>query len=229
MGGIARCKLSEKQQVRLLEFFVKEATARKAAAGVGVEANTGAKFYQKVRQMILEKDEYYERYESLQNSSLSKGSGTIKGQKGRNTAGEIPVFGIWIFDYGHVYTKMIVDPRTGRMMDDDVTYNVFPHSIVYSHGHQSNGIVDFSDFKQFKIRHFETEYRLYTENVWNWLKWLSCTYRCNLGKQFPLFLKESEFRANHSSDRLLKLLKNWCRLLSHAKQERLNESPVPKN
>jgi transposase len=42
----------EKAQVRLLEFFVLEATARFAADLVGIQANTAVKFYNKIRRVM---------------------------------------------------------------------------------------------------------------------------------------------------------------------------------
>jgi len=50
--GLKRCKLSRKQQVRLLECFVLEVTARAAANTLGIQANTVALFYHKIRIVI---------------------------------------------------------------------------------------------------------------------------------------------------------------------------------
>ena len=49
--GIKRCKLSKKIQLRLLEYFVLEVTARSAADVLGLQANTAALFYRKVREL----------------------------------------------------------------------------------------------------------------------------------------------------------------------------------
>ncbi|MDC7674503.1 IS1595 family transposase, partial [Asticcacaulis sp. LKC15W] len=42
--GLKRCKLSRKVQLRLLEFFVLEVTARSAADVLDLQANTVALF-----------------------------------------------------------------------------------------------------------------------------------------------------------------------------------------
>lgn len=52
--GIKRCKLKKKDQIRLLEFFAAEVTARSAADLIGLQVNTAALFYRKVRQIIIE-------------------------------------------------------------------------------------------------------------------------------------------------------------------------------
>lgn len=52
--GIKRCRLTKKAQLRLVEFFVLEVTARSAADLLGLQANTVALFYTKLRQLIIE-------------------------------------------------------------------------------------------------------------------------------------------------------------------------------
>jgi transposase len=52
--GLKRCKLTRKVQLRLLEFFVLEVTARSAADVLDLQPNTVALFYRKVRDLIVE-------------------------------------------------------------------------------------------------------------------------------------------------------------------------------
>ena len=49
---ISYCKLLRKQQLRLLEFFVLEVTARSAADLLGIQPNSAALFYRKLREVI---------------------------------------------------------------------------------------------------------------------------------------------------------------------------------
>lgn len=42
---ITHCKLSKKTQLKLLEFFVLEVTARSAANVLGIQVNSAALFY----------------------------------------------------------------------------------------------------------------------------------------------------------------------------------------
>ncbi|OOR88470.1 DDE transposase, partial [Moraxella caviae] len=46
---ITRCKLSRKTQLRLLEFFIAEVTARTAADLLNIQHNSAALFYHKIR------------------------------------------------------------------------------------------------------------------------------------------------------------------------------------
>jgi transposase len=50
---ITRCKLSKKTQRKLLEFFIAEVTARTSAADFGIQPNSAALFYRKIRQVIM--------------------------------------------------------------------------------------------------------------------------------------------------------------------------------
>jgi hypothetical protein len=50
--GIKRCRTGKRQQLRLLECFVLEVTARSAADLLGMQANTTMLFYRKVRHLI---------------------------------------------------------------------------------------------------------------------------------------------------------------------------------
>lgn len=53
--GIKRRKLGTKRQLRLLECFVLEVTARSAADVLDIQANTAMLFYRKVRHLIAGK------------------------------------------------------------------------------------------------------------------------------------------------------------------------------
>ena len=50
---ITHCKLLRKQQLTLLEYFVLEVTARSAADLLGIQPNSAALFYRKIRQVIV--------------------------------------------------------------------------------------------------------------------------------------------------------------------------------
>lgn len=52
--GLKRCRLRDSVQQKLLEFFVAEVTARTAADLMGLQVNTAALFYRKIRLIIAE-------------------------------------------------------------------------------------------------------------------------------------------------------------------------------
>ncbi len=93
--ALRRCKLKDKDQRRLLDFFVLEVTARAAADLMGFQVNTAALFYRKVRMLLVEKLEAeasgFAREIELDESYFG---GVRKGKRGRGAAGKVPVFGI---------------------------------------------------------------------------------------------------------------------------------------
>lgn len=90
-----RCKISKKNQVKLLEFFTAQVTARTAADLLQIQPSTAALFYHKIRLMI-------DYYLSKEAGELSDGEieleqsyfgGVRKGKQGRSAGGNIAVFG----------------------------------------------------------------------------------------------------------------------------------------
>ena len=93
---ITRCKLSKNVQRKLLEYFVLEVTARSAADLLGVNPNSTALFYRKIRQIIAwhlaqEANEILDGPVELDESYFG---GKRKGKRGRGAAGKVVVFGI---------------------------------------------------------------------------------------------------------------------------------------
>ena len=103
---LKHCRLMEKKQERLLEFFVGEMTARTAADLVGVNKTTAAYFYHRLREIIAwQLDEVFPLSGEVEVDESYFG-GKRKGKRGRGAAGKVPVFGI-LKRGGRVYTKMI--------------------------------------------------------------------------------------------------------------------------
>lgn len=86
--GIKRCRLGKRQQLRLLECFVLEVTARSAADMLGMQANTTMLFYRKVRHLIAGKlaETFPEHGEFEVDESYF--GGVRKGKRGRGAAGK---------------------------------------------------------------------------------------------------------------------------------------------
>ncbi|MDH2924255.1 transposase [Nicoletella semolina] len=82
---ITHCKLKKSIQKKLLEFFVLEVTARSAADILGINPNSSALFYRKLREVItyhlaLEADEVFDGQIELDESYFG---GHRKGKRGR--------------------------------------------------------------------------------------------------------------------------------------------------
>ena len=108
---ISHCRLLKKTQSRLLEYFVLEVTARSAADILGIQSNSAALFYRKIREVIVHHLEQ-ESHEILELDESYFG-GIRKGKRGRGAAGKVAVFGI-LKRGGKVYTRVVGDPRQKR-------------------------------------------------------------------------------------------------------------------
>src|SRR5258706_470804 len=93
--GMRRCKLSRKVQLRLLENFVLQVTARSAADVHGIQANTVVLLCRKIRLVIAEKLEAEAvPFAGEIEVDESYFGGVSKGRRGRGAAGKVPVFGL---------------------------------------------------------------------------------------------------------------------------------------
>jgi transposase len=110
--SLKRCKLSRKQQNQLLEYFVLEVTARSAANLLGLQPNTAALYYRKIRQLIVDHLAAIEHEVFAGSVELDESyfGGVRKGKRGRGAAGRVVVFGI-LKRKGRVYTKIVGDTR----------------------------------------------------------------------------------------------------------------------
>ena len=214
--GLKRCKLKKKDQRKLLELFVTEVTARSAADLLGMQANTVALFYRKVRQVIVENLPDVAPEQGEFEADESYFGGVRKGKRGRGAAGKVPVFGI-LKRGGKVYTKMVADTRSQTLLNTLKT-RVLPDSVVYTDGYRSYDILDVSDLKHYRInhsKHFAQQHNHINgfENFWNQAKRVLRKYNGIPRKNFHLFLKACEFRFNYGSPpRRLAVLKTWCNL-----------------
>ncbi len=110
-----KSRLSQEKQDRLIEYFVSGATARTAAALVGVHRNTAALYYHRLRQLICQVIDDASPFAGEIEVDESYFGGTRKGKRGRGAAGKVPVFGI-LKRGGRVYTKIIPDVRSATLM-----------------------------------------------------------------------------------------------------------------
>jgi transposase len=113
--GISHCRLSKKHQRKLLEYFVLEVTARSAADVLGIQPNSAALFYRKLRQTIAGRpgQESPEAFDGLVDLGGSHFGGVRKGRRGRGAAGKVAVFGI-LKRGGRVYAVPVDDTAPTR-------------------------------------------------------------------------------------------------------------------
>ncbi len=215
--GIKRCKLPRKLQLRLLENFVLQVTARSAADVHGIQAHPVALFYRQIPLVIAEKLEA----EAVPLAGEMAGDesyfgGVRKGPRGRGAAGKVPVFGV-LQRGGKVYALPTTDTREKTLLPI-IRRKIRPASVVYTDGHPSYKVLEVSEFHHVRIHHAEhfangKKHINGIENFWNQAKrWLS-RYNGIPRRSFPLFLKELPFRFNYGSpQQQLKTLRAWCKI-----------------
>src|SRR6266853_4676283 len=137
--GMRRCKLSRKLQLRLLENFVLQVTARSAADVHGIQANTVVLFYRKIRLVIAEKLEAEAvPFAGEIEVDESYFGGVRKGRRGRGAAGKVPVFGL-LKRGGKVYALPTTDTAEKTLLPI-IRRKIRPDSVVYTDGYPSYNV-----------------------------------------------------------------------------------------
>ena len=215
---ITRCKLNRKIQIRLLEFFSAEVTARTAADLLGIQPNSAALFYRKIRHIImfhLDRDaiEVFQGQIELDESYLG---GARKGKRGRGAAGKVIVFGL-LKRNGKVYTVIVPDTKSSTLMPV-ISNKITPDSVVYTDHWHSYNALDVAGFSHYRINHSShfadgQNHINGIENFWNQAKRVLRKYNGIDRNAFPLFIKECEFRFNYGSPKQqLKMLLKWTEI-----------------
>ena len=210
-----RSRLSSYKQARLIEHFVAGTTARTAASLVGVNKNTAAYYFHRLRELICAAIDDETPFHGEIEVDESYFGGKRKGKRGRGAAGKVPVFGI-LKRGGKVYTKVIPDVRSDTLMNI-MQHRIVPDSIVYTDAWRSYNALDVSDFRHYRINHSELFADRHNhingiENFWNQAKRHLRRFNGIPREHFSLFLKECEWRFNNSDPKeQLKQIKQLVR------------------
>jgi len=214
--GIRRCKLSNKVQSRLLEYFVAEVTARTAADLTGIHYHSAHLFYQKIRELIVANTQDDDLLSGEVEVDESYFGGKRKGGKrGRGAAGKVPVFGL-LKRRGKVHVLPVPDAKRATLIPI-IRSKIKPDSIVYTDCFSTYDVLDVSEFRHLRINHSELfadgkNHINGIENFWNQAKRVLRKYNGIPKASFYLFLKECEFRFNFGSPaEQLQTLKRWAR------------------
>ena len=197
-----KSRLSPVKQARLIEHFVAGTTARCAADLIGVNRNTAAYYFQRLREIIVDELEQasYETFDGEIEVNERYFGGARKGNRGRGAAGKVPVFGLLKRNV-KVYTKIIPD-ASGASLLPIIERKVIPDSIVYSDSWRGYNILDVSGFKHYRINHSKLfadkqNHINGIENFWNQAKRHMRKFNGVPKAHFGLFLKECEWRFNN--------------------------------
>ena len=115
--GMSKGRISKAKQERLVAQFVVGTAARCVAPLVGVDRNTGAYYFQRLRELIAQhrQAEAQEAFSGEMEVDESYFGGAGKGKRGRGSAGKVPVFGL-LKRGGEVYTQIIKGAKSTTLM-----------------------------------------------------------------------------------------------------------------
>ena len=206
-------RLSVQKRARLIEHFIAGTTARAAAQLVGVNRNTAASFYSRLRKVIADEMKKASPVAGEVEVDESYFGGVRKGKRGRGATGKVPVFGL-LKRGGRVYTVMIPNARSATLLPI-MERMILPDSIVYTDAFKGYDVLDVSDFHHVRINHSERfadrqNHINGIENFWNQAKRHMRRFNGIPKNSFFLFLKECEWRFNAGDHKmLLNQLKQW--------------------
>lgn len=204
-------KLTKRQLDRLVEAFALGIPALTAADFAGVHRNTANKFFRRMRLRIAA--------ECMRDATKLSGEvevdesyfgGVRKGKRGRAAAGKKIVFGI-LERGGRVRTVVVTDVTAATLMAE-ITEHTEKGCVYHTDTFRSyNSLSRFG--KHLQVNHGH-EFRGHThingiEGFWSYAKRFLAKYNGVPKDNFPLYLKEIEWRFNnrHSKDLVTKLRK----------------------
>ena len=209
-----KSRLSQYKQNKLIELFVAGVTARTAAELVGVNKNTAAYYFHRLRLLIYQNSPHLEMFDGEVEADESYFGGQRKGKRGRGAAGKVAVFGLlkrngkksnaplWWEAIYKVYTVTVPNTQTATLFPI-IREQVKPDSIVYTDCYRSYDVLDVSEFSHFRINHSthfaERQNHINgIENFWNQAKRHLRKFNGIPKEHFELYLKECEWRFNNS-------------------------------
>jgi transposase len=209
---VTNSKLSNRQIGKLIDYFVLEVSAIKAAKMLEINRHSSERVYHIIRVKLSRECENETPFGREIEVDESYFGGSRKGQSGRGAAGKVPVFGI-LRRNGKVYTR-IVDNVSHKTLRKIIRTKVIPRSVIYSDRfHSYDGLV-LDGFKHFRINHDEEfsngkgNHINGIENFWGYVKTKLKRYYGVSRTHYYLYLKEMEFRFNHRNKDLRTVIRN---------------------
>jgi transposase len=143
--------------------------------------------------------------------------GRRKGNRGRGAAGKVPVFGI--LERGGIVQISAVPKVTAEILLSLTVKKVRRGSVVYTDKFKSYDSLMFCGYRHLKVDHgkYFSSGKVYInglEGFWSWAKERLIKHHGVSKQQFPLYLKELEFRYNNrNSDIFDSIAKYLCDLV----------------
>jgi transposase-like protein len=211
-------KISEAKFRVLLKCFSLDETAKNASVIAGVHINTAERIFKLLRVKVAffalqETEKALEGEFEVDESYF--GAKRIRGKRGRGAAGKTPVFGV-LKRNGKVYTQIIKRCSRDELMPI-IQGKILERSTIYSDGWKAYDGLIVNGYDHHRIYHSHNEFARGKNHVngiesfWSFTKRRLSKFNGFTKSNFPIFLKESEFRFNHRHDNLYLILLNYIR------------------
>jgi transposase len=206
-------RLTAVQWLGIIKLFELEVSVRKMASQMGLAYNT---VYNAVKTMRLAIISHADDAEELLAGEIeldeSYFGGRRKGNRGRGAAGKVPVFGI-LERNGKVQVTAVPNVTAETLIG--LTVKTVRHgSIVYTDKFGSYNSLMFCGYRHLKIDHSKrfSSGKVYInglEGFWSWAKERLIKHHGISKNNFPLYLKELEFRYNNRNNDLFEIVADY--------------------
>jgi len=197
-------KLDRKVEKEIARLFWLGVPAAKAARDLGIHGNTAYRHYKRLREQIAaDREAQLEKLHGHIEADESYFGGERHGKRGRGAAGKIAVFGL--LKRGGEVRVLLPKRCDSEQLVGAILDNVEVDSIVYTDCYSAYNKLSLNGFHHERINHSEAlangrNHINGIENFWGYAKRRLKMYHGGFKKNFPLFIREMEFRFNHRND-----------------------------
>jgi len=206
------------QWLSLIKLFELEVSVRKMSQQMGLSYRAVYRAVSTIRFSILS---HARDAEGLLDGEIeldeSYFGGKRKGKRGRGAAGKVPVFGI-LERNGIVQVSVVPDVSAETLLGLTIK-KVRRGSVVYTDKFKSYDSLMFCGYRHLSVDHQKrfSSGKVYInglEGFWSWAKERFIKHHGVSKEQFPLYLKELEFRYNNRHSDIFDKVANYlCELL----------------
>jgi len=201
-----------RRELNVIVGFYQQLPASQCAFDLGMGYQAVTRIYNRIRNLLTHLCELEGAKMSGEiEMDESYFGGRRKGQRGRAAGGKSVVFGLLERD-GRVYTKVVQSVDAHTLMEI-IRKKSRKGSVYYTDSFRSyNSLHRFG--KHYRVNHshtFKTKSKYHShingiEGFWSFCKHKLYNYRGVSKSNFPLYLKEMEWRYNHRNENMLQLL-----------------------
>jgi len=208
---INRSKISEAKFRQILRYFTEDFDSTQTSKLAVISRITISNIYQKLRLRIMQLTKNEEKLSGeIEADESYFGAKRIRGKRGRGARGKVPVFGL-LKRNGKVYTVIVKNCERKQLMPI-IKGKILEDSTIYTDGWTSYDSLVLNGYKHYRIYHSKDEFARGKNHVngiesfWSYAKRRISQFNGVPKNKFILHLKESEWRFNHRSDNIYKVL-----------------------